>query len=226
MPEFYANCPKGLEQLLQKEIVDCGGDFISETVGGIRFEADLKTAYRICLWSRIANKVVLILSTERVNQVDDIHRQSNAINWENYIRPNGSLWVDFQGTNKFVRDSQFGAKKIKDGIVDRLRQQFGVRPDVDKIKPQLIINAKLSKGQLIIALDLCGESLHRRGYRQKQGAAPLKENLAAGILYRSNWPALAKQGAALTAKLQHLACKGSPNPSAASLKSDKSSLTW
>ncbi len=197
MYEFYANCPKGLEQLLQKEVIDLGGEFKRETVGGIWFESELATAYRICLWSRIANKVFLQLISAKVTTAEDLYECVSEIAWQDHISPNGKLWVDFQGSNRSIRNSQFGAVKVKDAVVDRLRNQFSVRPDVDKQSPNLIINARLAKGKLSLLLDLCGESLHRRGYRLDQGAAPLKENLAAGILYRSNWPNIAAQGGCL-----------------------------
>ena len=197
MYEFYANCPKGLEQILQLELIELGAEFKRESVGGNWFEADLKTAYRICLWSRIANKVFLSLANLPVKTDEDLYQVVQDLAWEDHIAPNGKLWIDFQGSNSFIRNSQYGALKAKDAIVDRLRSKFGERPNIDKQDANLFVSLKLAKGKLSVLIDLCGESLHRRGYRRDQGAAPLKENLAAGILYRAGWADIAKNGASL-----------------------------
>ncbi|WP_317928693.1 bifunctional 23S rRNA (guanine(2069)-N(7))-methyltransferase RlmK/23S rRNA (guanine(2445)-N(2))-methyltransferase RlmL [Halioxenophilus sp. WMMB6] len=197
MHEFFSTCPKGLEPLLQQEVVSLGGEFQRETVGGVWFLASLAVSYRVCLWSRIANKVYLPLAVKPVTTAEQLYEVVADIPWEDHINPSGSLWIDFRGTNKYLRDTQFGALKAKDALVDRIRSRFGERPSVAKQNPDLTLSLRLAKGQLTVLLDLCGESLHRRGYRMEQGAAPLKENLAAGILYRCEWPALAKQGAPL-----------------------------
>lgn len=197
MIEYYATCPKGLEQLLIQEIKAIGAEFKRETVGGVWFDADLKTAYKVCLWSRIANKVLQPVGNGKIKADDDIYTLARDVAWEQYLSPTGTIWVDFQGTNELIRNSQYGALKVKDGIVDRFRNLFSERPSVEKNNPDLQIIARLNKGVLTLYMDMCGESLHKRGYRQKQGAAPLKENLAAALLYRANWPELAQQGAAL-----------------------------
>ena len=119
------------------------------------------------------------------------------MNWEDYLFPSGTFKVNFIGTDKTIRNSQFGAVRVKDAIVDRFRSQFNQRPSVAKDRPDLLINARLAKGELHISLDLSGDSLHRRGYRSHQGEAPLKENLAAALLYRCQWPDIAAQGGTL-----------------------------
>src|SRR5690606_11613370 len=119
------------------------------------------------------------------------------IPWEAHLTGDTTFAVDFVGTNKVITNTQYGAVRVKDAIVDRMRTKIGRRPDVDKSQPQLRIQARLAKGQIQVGLDLSGGSLHQRGYRLEQGAAPLKENLAAGIMLRLGWPALAPSGAFL-----------------------------
>ncbi|TQV80988.1 bifunctional 23S rRNA (guanine(2069)-N(7))-methyltransferase RlmK/23S rRNA (guanine(2445)-N(2))-methyltransferase RlmL [Exilibacterium tricleocarpae] len=194
---LFATCPKGLEGLLLAELKALGVDAARETVAGVHFEADLGTAYRCCLWSRLANKVLLPLGRVGAADADALYAGVASLPWEEHLNPHGSLLVDFIGTDSVIRNSQFGAVKIKDAIVDRLRERCGQRPSVARHDPDLRINARLSRGRVAIAIDLSGDSLHRRGYRIKQGAAPLKENLAAALLLRAGWPALAAEGGAL-----------------------------
>ena len=109
----------------------------------------------------------------------------------------GTLAVEFSGHGSGIDNTHFGALKVKDAIVDKLRTPQGDRPSIDKLNPDLRIHLRLDRGEAILSLDLSGHSLHQRGYRLQQGAAPLKENLAAAILIRSGWPRIAAEGGAL-----------------------------
>ncbi len=195
--QFFATCPKGIENLLFNELTDLGATELRETVAGVYFFASLETAYRICLWSRLANKILLPLASFSVTNQEELYGGVRQLPWQEHLNPSGSLLVDFTGTNEAIRNTQFGAVKVKDAIVDCLRDFSGERPSVAKRDPDLRVNARLAKDKLVISIDLSGESLHRRGYRVKQGNAPLKENLAAGILLRAGWPAVAAEGGAL-----------------------------
>ena len=195
--QFFAACPKGLEGLLHQELKDLGATDTRETVAGVYFTGDLTLAYRVCLWSRLANKILLPLANFEVDSQEALYDRVREIPWQDHLSPNGSLLVDFVGTNDAIRNTQFGAVKVKDAIVDCLRDFSGERPSVAKRDPDLLVNARLSKDKLVLSIDLSGESLHRRGYRVKQGSAPMKENLAAGILIRAGWPEIAAQGGAL-----------------------------
>ncbi len=194
---FFATCPKGLEGLLLAEILQLGANETRETVAGVYFGGTIETAYRVCLWSRLANKVLLPLKSFDVRSQDELYDGTRAIPWQEHLRPTSTLLVDFVGTSDAIRNTQFGAVKVKDAIVDCLRDVSGERPSVAKRDPDLRINARLSKDKVVISIDLSGESLHRRGYRLKQGSAPMKENLAAGILLRAGWPQIAAEGGAL-----------------------------
>jgi 23S rRNA (guanine2445-N2)-methyltransferase / 23S rRNA (guanine2069-N7)-methyltransferase len=195
--QFFATCPKSLEGLLFSELTQLGATDLRETVAGVYFGGSLETAYRACLWSRLANKILLPLTSFDVNSQEDLYDGVRSIPWQDHLKPNGSLLVDFVGTSDNIRNTQFGAVKVKDAIVDSLRDVTGERPSVAKQDPDLRINARLSRDKVVISLDLSGDSLHRRGYRLKQGSAPMKENLAAGILLRSGWSEISAAGGAL-----------------------------
>ncbi|MGS2716633.1 bifunctional 23S rRNA (guanine(2069)-N(7))-methyltransferase RlmK/23S rRNA (guanine(2445)-N(2))-methyltransferase RlmL [Eionea flava] len=201
--QFYAACPKGLEGLLLEELTALQVESPRETMGGVHFSGDLTTAYRCCLWSRLANKVLLPLTTVEFTNDQELYDGVLAIPWEEHLAEEGSFKVDFIGTNDIIRNSQFGAVRIKDGIVDRFRERTSQRPSIQKDTPDLLLNVKLIKAGstknhsrkdcVHISIDLSGQSLHRRGYRTKQGLAPLKENIAAALLLRAQWPMVAQQ---------------------------------
>ncbi|WP_323844052.1 bifunctional 23S rRNA (guanine(2069)-N(7))-methyltransferase RlmK/23S rRNA (guanine(2445)-N(2))-methyltransferase RlmL [Microbulbifer magnicolonia] len=194
---FTATCPKGLESLLSEELRQLGADDLREQPAAVHFSGSLALAYRCCLWSRLANRILLRLEQARVGNAEDLYRAVAAQPWEQHISPSGRLWLQFSGTNREIRNSQFGAQKAKDAIVDRLRRDSGARPVVDKENPDLTVALRLQRDRLDIAIDLSGDSLHRRGYRTHIGIAPLKENLAAALLLRAGWPQIAAEGGAL-----------------------------
>lgn len=188
---YCITCPKGMEELVSDELKSFGCDSMKATVGGVYFEGKLELAYRACLWSRYANRVLLVLcSFEQSPAISSelaVYTAASSIPWDEHMPRECTFVVDFNGTNKAINNSQFGALKVKDAIVDYMRDKTGQRPDVDKKSPDLRVQVRLAKGRLQIALDLCGVSLHQRGYRTEQGVASLKENLAAAILARSGW---------------------------------------
>lgn len=194
---YFASCPKGLESLLLSELNQLGAAECRETVGGIYFSGDLALAYRCCLWSRLANRILLILAVEECRNLDDYYRAVKAIDWRQHLNLNSTFAIDFSGSMHDIKHSHFGALKAKDAIADYFTEREGRRPNIDANQPDIWVNVRINKGKVTIALDLSGESLHRRGYRFEGGAAPLKENLAAAILLRADWPAVAAQGGAL-----------------------------
>jgi 23S rRNA (guanine2445-N2)-methyltransferase / 23S rRNA (guanine2069-N7)-methyltransferase len=197
MRSFIATCPKGLEQLLAAEISALGGEPIKETVGAMSFNADLLTVYRLCLWTRIANRVMLILAEFRGETAEELYQGLSNVAWQEHMLPGASLAVDFKGHTNEIRNSHFGALKSKDAIVDYFQARGEERPNIDKSAPDVRINIRLNRGNILACLDLSGESLHRRGYRSSGAMAPLKENLAAALLLRADWPGMASRGGAL-----------------------------
>ena len=196
--ELFLTCPKGLEGLLAEEATGLGLEETREHTSAIRGLADMETAYRLCLWSRLANRVLLVIKRFPMKDAEDLYHGVLDVEWEDHLDAEGSLAVEFSGNGSGIDNTHFGALKVKDAIVDKLRTPSGLRPSVDKLNPDLRVHLRLDRGEAILSLDLSGHSLHQRGYRLQQGAAPLKENLAAAILVRAGWPRIAAQGGALT----------------------------
>jgi 23S rRNA (guanine2445-N2)-methyltransferase / 23S rRNA (guanine2069-N7)-methyltransferase len=188
---FFVTCPKGIEGLLLDELKMLGMASVKETQAGVYFEGELRDAYRVCLWSRLANRVLLPLQVSPVNTADELYEAVQQVQWLDHLRPLGTLSVDFTGRTEQIINTHFGAQRVKDAVVDQIRAATGNRPTVDRAEPDLGINVHLYSGKATIALDLSGGSLHRRGYRKRAGQAPMKENLAAAVLYRAGWPQLA-----------------------------------
>lgn len=192
---LLATCPKGIEGLLADELSALGAEPGKTTVAGVYFSADQATAYRVCLWSRLANRVILLLAREAMIETAEQVRDVVArIAWSQHLGPGKTLAVDFHGRSDHIRHTRFGAQTVKDGVVDALQLAGQERPNVDTKTPDLRIYAHLHRANLSLGIDLSGESLHRRGYRRDVGHAPLKENLAAALLVRAGWPERAKAG--------------------------------
>lgn len=196
--DLQVTCPRGLEELLSEELEALGAVPVKSTVGAVSARADQVTAYRVCLWSRLANRVILCLvRDEGIDTPEQLREAVAAIPWESHLPLSASLAVDFHGRSEAIRHTRFGAQTVKDGVVDRLQARGLPRPSVDLKQPNLRCYANLHRGRLVVGIDLSGVSLHRRGYRRDVGHAPLKENLAAALLLRAGWPELARQGAPL-----------------------------
>ncbi|VXC67974.1 putative conserved AdoMet-dependent methyltransferase with RNA interaction domain [Pseudomonas sp. 8Z] len=195
--EIVLTCPKGIEGLLLEEARSLGLEEAREQTAAVRGQGDLEVAYRLCLWSRLANRVLLVLSRFSMGSAEQLYDGVQAVDWRDHLEPFGSLAVEFSGHGSGIDNTHFGALKVKDAIVDRLRTRTGERPSIDKLNPDLRVHLRLDRGEAVLSLDLSGHSLHQRGYRLQQGAAPLKENLAAAVLIRAGWPRIAAEGGAL-----------------------------
>ncbi|MEK7717047.1 MAG: bifunctional 23S rRNA (guanine(2069)-N(7))-methyltransferase RlmK/23S rRNA (guanine(2445)-N(2))-methyltransferase RlmL [Pseudomonadota bacterium] len=195
--KFFATCPKGIEPLLADELRALAAEGVRETRAGVTFEGTLATAYRACLWSRLANRILLPLKSFPAPSPEALYEGVQTIAWKEHLAPEGTLAVDFTTSQSAITHSHYGALKVKDAIVDQLREEFGARPSVDTAQPDVRVNVYLLRDEATISLDLSGESLHRRGYRAQTVEAPLKENLAAAILMRAHWPDIAREGGAL-----------------------------
>ena len=196
--KLFATTPKAMETLLTEELQSLGITNIKATMAGVAFEGDLETAYRACLWSRTANRILLVLSSFEVKSQEDLYQGIQAIDWFEHINPGDSFAVSFSAKNsEAINNTHFGALKVKDAIVDQMREKFQQRPSIDTAQPSIRINVYLQGELAQLSLDLSGESLHRRGYRDVNIKAPMKENLAAAMLLRCGWPQIAKQQGAL-----------------------------
>lgn len=191
---FFVTCPKGVEYLLADELSTFGLGLVRNAPAGAWVEGDLEAGYRACLWSRLANRVVLHIAEVAATSADELYDGVVHLDWQQHIPVGGSFRVNFIGENEAIRNTQFGAQRVKDGIVDRFTRSGGKRPAVEAKAPDVTISARLHRGQLALGIDISGHSLHQRGYRTEQGLAPLKENLAAALLMRAGWPAIAAEG--------------------------------
>ncbi len=185
---FLATCPKGFEPLLVDELISFGAQNVKQVAVGVEFFGDIEYAYRACLWSRVANRVLLPLLSDNVESADELYTAIQSIDWLEHMEPTNSLAISFTGSSRAINNTHFGALKVKDAIVDQFRDSTGVRPTIERDTPDIRIHTHLYRGKLSVSLDLSGSSLHRRGYRLFAGTAPLKENLAAALLLRAGWP--------------------------------------
>jgi 23S rRNA (guanine2445-N2)-methyltransferase / 23S rRNA (guanine2069-N7)-methyltransferase len=195
--QFFASCPPGVADLTAAELRDCGATQTGEFKLGVQFEGTLEAAYRACLWSRTASRILMPLSRFDAATPDALYRGVSAIPWHEHIGIGRTMAVDFGGQSSGITHTHFGALKTKDAIVDQLRERTGERPSIQLDQPDVRIDVRLDNDRGTVSLDLSGESLHRRAYRARGVAAPLKENLAAAILLRSGWPSVAKEGGSL-----------------------------
>lgn len=184
---LFASCAKYLEGLLAEELAELGADNLKQTVAGVSFTGDLETAYRICLWSRIANHVLLQLAEFKAEDAEGLYEEVQTIDWPLHLSAKSTFFIDVTGQHSQFNNTLFIAQRAKDAIVDQLRTVTGERPTIDKEQPDVRLHIHAHGTQLSLSLDLSGGSLHRRGYRLDGGIAPLKETLAAAILYRAGW---------------------------------------
>ncbi len=195
--QFFATTPKNMESLLADELRVLGAESVRETRAGANFSGTLADAYRICLWSRIANRVLLVLSHYPAADPDALYQGAINIPWEKHFTPSETFAVELNTSQSQITHSHYGALKVKDAIVDQFRAQTGTRPWIDTNQPDIQINVYLRRDEATLCLDLSGASLHKRGYRESGVTAPLKENLAAAILMRAGWPEIAKKSGSL-----------------------------
>lgn len=194
---LFVSCPKGLEYLLEEELRTLGLCVSKVSPQGVYGEASLAVIYQLCLWSRLANRVQLVLFDGMACDEQALLSLCRQFTWDKVFSVDKTIAIEFHGASEQIRNTMYGAQVVKDGIVDYFRKLNDSRPNVDKSKPQILIHAHLKNEHLTVSLDLPGFSLHQRGYRAKAGAAPLKENVAAALLLRAKWPECAAEGYAL-----------------------------
>lgn len=185
--KYFATSPTGLEPLLVDELGALGATQVRQARGGVEFFGTIEVAYRVCLWSRLAGRILMPLIEEAVEDSDQLYSVVNAFPWEEHFAATATMAVDCNLSSSQITHSRYAALKVKDAVVDRFRDHCGVRPDVEVQQPNWRLNGWIYRDKLVLSLDLSGDSLHRRGYRTEGGRAPLKENLAAALLLRAGW---------------------------------------
>ncbi len=191
---FFATAPNGITDLLATELADLGLTGVKESRGGVHFAGTIEAAYRTCLFSRLANRVLLPLKKFPAESPEALYDGVRSINWAAHLNSGNTLAVDANVSSSKINHSQYAALKIKDAVVDWFSDSLGVRPSVDVDQPDIRLNCYIFRDEVSLYLDLSGTSLHQRNYRQGAGQAPLKENLAAAILMRARWSQMAASG--------------------------------
>lgn len=197
MNHYFATCPKGLEYLLRDELIAIGATDVREALAGAHFSGTLQTAYKACLWSRLASRILLPLAEFDAPDDDALYRGVQDIDWSQHLAAHATFAVDAGTAMSKLTHSQFIGLRVKDAVVDQFRQRDGNRPSIDTDEPDIRINVRVRRDRATLSLDLAGSPLHRRGWRELQGEAPLKENLAAAMLLRARWPEVYAAGGAL-----------------------------
>lgn len=194
---FTAPCARGLEPVLAAELQELGLEQVRALTGAVAFTGPLEHGYRALLWSRVASRVLLQVGQGPARDAQQLYRTVRQVPWVRHLSPHHTLAVDFVGRNDELRHSGFAARRTKDAICDALRDETGRRPSIDLKDPDLRVHVYLFRDRCRISLDLAGPPLHERSAGVFGGAAPLKETLAAAILYEAGWPAAARAGTPL-----------------------------
>ena len=184
---FFASSPRGLEALLLKELESLGANDVRDVAGGVAFSGDWQACYRANLWSRIASRVLWRVGEFDYRNEEEIYAAAKAIDWPKYFGVERTLRVNVTAQRSPLKSLEFVTLKIKDAVCDRFRDALGRRPDVDRAMPDVRIHAFLEEKKGMLYLDTSGEPLFKRGWRTEPGEAPLRENLAAGIIMLTGW---------------------------------------
>ena len=187
MEKFFATCPRGLEQLLAEELQQLKAENIHAVGGGVEFRGDFPLCYRANLESRIASRILWQVATDHYRSEDDIYRTTYALQWNDWFEPALTIRVNVTATRSPLRSLGFVTLKIKDAVCDKFRRLSGRRPSVDTRRPDVRIQGYLTDRGFTLYLDTTGDPLFKRGKRISAGEAPLRENLAAGVLRLAGW---------------------------------------
>ncbi|MGD0675691.1 MAG: THUMP domain-containing protein [Polyangiaceae bacterium] len=184
---FFATAAKGTEPALRDELREMRLTHVRADRGGVHFEGDLVDAARACLWSRVAVRVLLEISSFEARGERPLYDGVRAVEWDAWMTPRTTLSVRATCRSSRLTHSHFVAQKTKDAIVDGLRHKFGSRPSVDRDDPDVGVAIRLARDNATLYLDVGGASLHERGWRTQAGVAPLRETLAAAVVRLSGW---------------------------------------
>lgn len=183
----FAPCPQGLEEALAAELHALGFDHVSQGRAGCHFAADWNGVLRANLYSRLATRILVQMSYAKIANEDELYELAYQTPWENWFGAEQTLRVDTSAIRCPFQSLQFANLRVKDAICDRLRDREGERPSIDTVRPDAKVHAFLNEDSATLYIDSTGESLFKRGWRHHKGEAPLRENLAAGLLALSDW---------------------------------------
>ena len=207
--EFFATCPKGFEHLLANELVRIGIAHPRPLQGQVSFAGELEAAYRACLWSRLASRVVLVLGRHDARTSDELYEGVRELPWEDHIAPASTFAVDATGTTEQLRTTQFTAVRAKDAVVDRLLAQRGTRAQVDTHNADVTVAVRISRNRALVGIDLVGTPLFKRAYGRSRIKGGLRFDYAAALLELGGWASMCEHATPQAAPSLLVA---SPNP--------------
>ena len=184
---YFATCPRGLEGVLAAELHALGARETTTVPGGVGFAGEPRVCYRANLESRVASRVLMQLSRVPYRNEQDVYAAAYAVPWQDWFDVTRSIRVEVTAIRSPLRSLDYITLKLKDAVCDRFRAETGGRPDVDTRNPDVRVHAFLDRSDVTLYLDSSGEPLYKRGYRRDAGEAPLRENLAAGIVKLTGW---------------------------------------
>jgi len=187
MEHFFAPCPRGLEAVLGSELAALGAAEVSAVEGGVAFSGSMTLCYAANLESRVASRILWRVGQARYRSEHDIFAAARALPWNTWFDVRRTLRVNVSAIRSPVKSLDFVTLRIKDAVCDAFRAVCGARPDIDTANPDVRIHAFLTRDEAVFYLDTSGEALFKRGWRAESGEAPLRENLAAGILRLADW---------------------------------------
>ena len=187
MEHFFATAPRGLEALLATELAALGAKNASAVPGGVAFSGDWRTCYLANLWSRLASRVLWRVAEFGYTNEEDLYEAARKIDWTRYFDVGRTLRVNVSAQKSPLTSLDFATLRIKDAVCDRFREAAGSRPNIDRANPDVRVHAFLDAARGALYLDTSGEPLFKRGWRTGAGEAPLRENLAAGLVMLSGW---------------------------------------
>jgi 23S rRNA (guanine2445-N2)-methyltransferase / 23S rRNA (guanine2069-N7)-methyltransferase len=194
---WIATAPVGAASVLAEELAVFGAHDIRERSHDVKFQGTLAVGYRTCLWSRTATRVLLSLGQIDASSSKSVYEAVKRIDWREHLAPGATLACDCSGGNESIRHTIYGSQLLKDAVCDNLRESTGERPNIKPERPDVLLHMHVEGPTALVSVDFSGESLHRRGYRQEGGRAPLKENVSAAVLLRAGWPAIFDAGGVL-----------------------------
>lgn len=189
---YWVTCADGLELLLEEEIAQLGASNVERKPGRLVFQGSLETAYRICMWSRLASRVLLPIHTQEIefshdarDVAEELYDGALSFDWSLIFAPQSTFAIRLHVERDIKVNTQFATLRVKDGVVDAFMEAVGRRPSIDTKQPEITLYVLAGKTEHTYCLDLSGDSLHKRGYRRYMTDAPIKENLAAAILHKA-----------------------------------------